>query len=633
MAEVVGNIEVVATINSKGYDAGKKAIEKGNAELEGGADKTSKGFSSAWTGAIAGVALALTNKFIGAVTSSIDGAIKRVDTLSNAKRTFENMGISAVDSGEAMKALQKSIKGLPTPLDGAVRGMTALTATYGDVRKGEKVFSALNNAILGFGGSSAMVDNAITQLSQLPMDGPLDAQTWNSLRNSGITPVLAAMAKDSGMSVSQMKEAFGKGELTVQDFTDRLVKMNKDGGGGLKSLEKIAKDSTKGIGTGIVNMKTAITKGVAAIIESVGSSKISGAISGIGDAFEGVLKSIAGIVKFISGNSFLSSFFVNLAGVIIGASVAMGVLNAVMAINPIVLVATAVAGLIAGIVTLGQKLGWWKALWDGITKAFDELKKALQPVIDAFITYLWPIIQKIGAFVGGVFKQAWNNITKAFNELRIALEPIMPLLKVIGTVIMVAMVAPLLALVATIGIVVSAIVGIVTAIAWVYGQVAGFVAKIVGVFNGMRASVSNINWGQVGKDIIAGIGKGISSMGKWLAQKAVEAVNGAKNAIKNFFGIKSPSRVMRDEVGKMIGEGLAIGISSTSNIVTKSSIGLADDVMAGWDSPKAYASSGAFEYVSSNEQAGTTINQTNNVYSELDMAIVNRNLTWELNRA
>src|SRR5690606_14083432 len=188
-----------------------------------------------------------------------------------------------------------------------VRGMTGLAATYGEIDKGHKVFSAFNNAILCFGGTSAMVVNAITQLSQPPMDGPLDEQTWISLRNSGITPVLTAMAKDSGMSVAEMKKAFGDGELTVQDFIDRLLKLDKEGGGGLTSLEKIAKDSTKGIGTGFANMQTAITRGVASIIEGIGSENISKAITAMGDAFEDVLGGVKSVINFVKKNSSVFS--------------------------------------------------------------------------------------------------------------------------------------------------------------------------------------------------------------------------------------------------------------------------------------------------------------------------------------
>lgn len=281
--------------------------QKLNSMLDGSGNSTSR-FSAALNkaGVIAGATAAtigtVLNKAIDSITSSIGSAIKRVDTLNNSSRTFENMGISSQDSAKAMNALEKSIKGLPTPLDSAVRGMTSLTATYGDISKGQKVFSALNNAILGFGGTTAEVDNAIQQLSQLPLDGPLDAQTWNSLRNSGLTPVLTAMAKESGTSVSAMREAFGKGELKVQDFIDRLVKLDKDGGGGLKSLETIAKDSTKGIGTGFSNMQTAITRGLGKIIQAIGSENISNAITSIGTAFEVTLTVVSNVITWLIVN-------------------------------------------------------------------------------------------------------------------------------------------------------------------------------------------------------------------------------------------------------------------------------------------------------------------------------------------
>lgn len=298
----VGTIEVIASIDTSRYKKGARDIESTNKDIEGSgeqsANKVNSGFSKLAKVGLAAAAAAVAVVGV-AITKNIGNAVKRIDTLDNSARTFENMGFAAGNVKKSMTALEKSITGLPTPLDSAVRGMTSLAATYGDIDKGQKIFTALNNAILGFGGSAAEVDNAINQLSQLPMDGPLDAQTWNSLRNSGLTPVLVAMSKDMGISINEMKEKFGEGELTVKDFTDALIKMNKDGGGGMKSLEKIAKDSTSGIATGWANMQTAITKGIGVILKEIGSKNIATTIGSIGEAFKVSLEKISEVIRFL----------------------------------------------------------------------------------------------------------------------------------------------------------------------------------------------------------------------------------------------------------------------------------------------------------------------------------------------
>ena len=421
MAEVVGSISVVASINTKDYDAGKKHIEKGNNELEDNAKKTSSGFSAAWAGAIGGLVATVAQKGFATISSSIDSAVKRVDTLNNSTRTFENMGIATTDSKKAMDALQKSIKGLPTPLDGAVRGMTALTATYGNIDRGQKVFSALNNAILGFGGSAAEVDNAITQLSQRPMDGPLDAQTWNSLLQSGLTPVINAMAKDMGKSVGELKEAFGSGELTVQDFTDRLVKMNTDGGGGLKSLEKIAKDSTGGISTGFENMQTSIVRGMGEIISSIGSTRISNAISSIGTMMEKSLtvasSAIKSLIQVLSENK---TAVVVLASAVAAATVGWKAYQlTVVAVTAIKAAVTAASVALSTVLAIqAQGVGILRAAWIALNLVMKANPMGL-------------VIAAVAALAGGLAaltgmtnnnKSATDRLTEARRQAKLATD-------------------------------------------------------------------------------------------------------------------------------------------------------------------------------------------------------------------
>ncbi len=60
--------------------------------------------------------------------------------------------------------------------------------------------------------------------------------------------------------------------------------------------------------------------------------------------------------------------------------------------------------------------------------------------------------------------------------------------------------------------------------------------------------------------MIQGLINGVGSMVE-AAVSAVMSVGGAMlDAVKSFLGIESPSRVFRDEVGKMVGLGLLAGI-------------------------------------------------------------------------
>lgn len=425
------------------------------------------GRSAVIVGAIAGIAQAGVTKAMSMVTNSIGSAISRVDTLNAAAKTFQYMGFTAGDSAKAVKDVTTSIQGLPTPLDGAIRGMSALAATYGNVGLGQKVFTALNDGILGMGGSADMVSGAVQQLSQLPLDGPLDAQTWNSLRNSGLTPVMVAMGKDMGKSVSQLKADFGSGKLTVQDFTNELLKMDSQGGGGLTNLHTIALTATGGIGTGFANMQTAITRGLAAIIQAIGQKNISNAISEIGKAFETVLKIVAkdipiaigyiksmidfvdkhktvfeilavmvgaaatamlglmiaakvsaaigAVQKAIEGAQIAMATYTALTGSGTGAMVAF---DAAFDANPIGIIVVAIAALVAGLVffftktTLGKRifadfLSFLTTVWNGIKTGF-------KAVAD-FFTGVWNGITTGLAAVGNFFKGIWDSISNAVS--------------------------------------------------------------------------------------------------------------------------------------------------------------------------------------------------------------------------
>ena len=64
---------------------------------------------------------------------------------------------------------------------------------------------------------------------------------------------------------------------------------------------------------------------------------------------------------------------------------------------------------------------------------------------------------------------------------------------------------------------------------------------------------------EVGKNIVSGLWEGIQSKWNWLKDKVSDFCSGFTDGIKDAFEIHSPSRIMRDEVGKYLAQGIGVG--------------------------------------------------------------------------
>lgn len=85
------------------------------------------------------------------------------------------------------------------------------------------------------------------------------------------------------------------------------------------------------------------------------------------------------------------------------------------------------------------------------------------------------------------------------------------------------------------------------------------VAKIPEIIKAIKKSFKSVDWGELGLNIIKGIAGGLSDAGHFLIDAAKKAAESALDAIKEKLGIHSPSRVFRDEVGRMMALGLGVG--------------------------------------------------------------------------
>lgn len=110
------------------------------------------------------------------------------------------------------------------------------------------------------------------------------------------------------------------------------------------------------------------------------------------------------------------------------------------------------------------------------------------------------------------------------------------------------------------------------------------IAQIPAIISAIKNAFTSVDWGEVGSNIISGIKEGISGAVDTIVDAAKSAAKSALDAAKSLLGIHSPSRVFRDEVGKMIPEGMAIGIDRNKKAVTESIGELTDDtITAGKD--------------------------------------------------
>lgn len=117
------------------------------------------------------------------------------------------------------------------------------------------------------------------------------------------------------------------------------------------------------------------------------------------------------------------------------------------------------------------------------------------------------------------------------------------------------------------------------------------------------------DWSSIGSNIISGIISGISGAAEGLYNKMKSIATNALNAAKDLLGIESPSKVFRDQVGKMIPEGIAVGIDMNADAVDEAVADLANPLA--FDTSAYMPSEVASPYVNGGHPMG---NWTINVY-------------------
>jgi phage-related protein len=94
------------------------------------------------------------------------------------------------------------------------------------------------------------------------------------------------------------------------------------------------------------------------------------------------------------------------------------------------------------------------------------------------------------------------------------------------------------------------------------------IRAMVQIHDSIKNSIKNVDWAELGKNIIRGIINGIKALASEVTGAIKDVVNQGLKAAKEALGIASPSKVFRDEVGKWIPAGVAVGIQANTQDVT-----------------------------------------------------------------
>lgn len=574
------------------------------------------------------------SKAIGIINENLDGAVKRVDQLNQFPKVMNSLGISSEDASEAMNMINESILGLPTTLNQATSAVQRFTAKNEDVKKSSKYFSAINDALLSGTNDSQLYSSALEQIMQSYSKGKPDLMEWRSLVTA-MPAQLKAVSNAMGFASSDdLYDGFKSGAVTMDEFMDTLVRLDTEGAPGIEAFSKSVRASTGGIETSMTNLKTAITRGIANSITAIDqamqeqglgsiSENIQKLSKGISDAFKnidwnsliknikilmpliiglaGAIGTFKGLVKIATGinaiSKSLDSIKVGLKLIkgiptaIKGVSVAFKGLGAVMASNPIGLIITLIAGLVAAFIYLWNTSdsfrNFWIGLWDAIKNAFVNVWNAIigfftqtiPNTFNNFISFLQSIPSKIGEFITSIinwFKELPYNIGYAigsvigtlikfytedipnfisglFSKLGEILPQVWEIIKNVGIAILTL---PYKLIELKVQLIQKTWEIMQNLWNYLSGVIPNLVHNIVYWFSSLPGKMV-----EIGRQIVNGVWQGINGAAGQFKRNVDNFFSGIVNGVKNKLGIHSPSRVFM-EIGGYMDKGLIEGIDN-----------------------------------------------------------------------
>ena len=242
------------------------------------------------------------------------------------------------------------------------------------------------------------------------------------------------------------------------------------------------------------------------------------------------------------------------AGVQIITALANGIVTALPSLlealpTIITSIVTALQEMWPTIVAVGSEL--LTMLTDGILQYIPEMLVRIPDIIANFYNFLAEnmpgIIQKgfefLGSLVDGIIGAIPSMVAKLPEVIKAITNYISSALPAIVS--------------GGMDLLKSLISGIIKAIPDLIAALPQIIAAIVEGIGALMGSIIDI-----GKEIVKGIWEGIKAAKDWVVGKVKGFFGDVVDGAKSFLGIKSPSRLFRDQIGKNIGLGVADGIEA-----------------------------------------------------------------------
>lgn len=615
--------------NKSETDAGKGAdtLSKETEKAGKSAKKAGDGFT-VFKGILANLASSAIKGVTGAITNGVSNIGKG---LSSIVRETITAGDSIAKSAEkagftsktAFQEWQYVLGQTGADITAVNKGMIAIS-TASD--KGKKAIDALGVSFKDTNGNARTNEDifadVISKLSQMT-DETEKSRIAQSIfgKNFGeLRPLLNSGAD----SVDELRKRAHELGVVMDDET-------------LKSAENAADSfddfnaSIKGIKQNVVGQFLPAISGVVGGLTSIFSgSDVDGGLKQI-ESNVGTIaqKLIAGAPTFAkAAGVILQSILTAISGSMPQISATLGeLINAGVPVLTQLLISAvpAIAGAVGVLLSnLGQQLPELiKTLFDTFGTIINDLVAwlntgdNLQKFIDGLVQLAVDITENIGSIIEVLLPAVVQIITGVVTALTTPenTEMLIKAALSLASSIFVALVNSVPALIDFVKNLIKNLAGL---FADFLGRAVPFVAnaveKIVETVKSWFGKLTEIPAQvlEIGKNIVRGLWDGISNMSKWIGEKIKGFGEGVLNGLKSFFKIKSPSRLMRDEIGKNLALGIGAGFDDEMSTVARGMQTSLNDAIPTFGVP---AVGGAGSAGNTAGGSGVVVYQTNN-YSQ-----------------